>query len=104
MLAIEEAESKKDQEKLVLNYDYFIADDLQAIAKKIKPSKLVVLTSEKEKCCVLVSDGSVSCGQIIKDASTAYGCRGGGKPNLARAVFDSRENMLRFINSIMIGL
>jgi len=99
-LAIKEAKTSEGLELAVLNYDYFTADDLQTVARKLNPKHLMLLCSEKERCCVLVSDGSIACGQLVKEAALTYGCKGGGKAGFARAVFDSVQGLKHFVEAV----
>lgn len=57
---------------------------------------LLLLYSVPDTSCVLVSDGSIPCGSLVKEYASFYQGKGGGSNTSARAMFDSRENAMLF--------
>ena len=57
---------------------------------------LLLLYVEKEHSCVLVSDGTVHCGKLVREYASFYNGKGGGNDVSARAIFTSDEDARLF--------
>lgn len=57
---------------------------------------LLLLYVKKEHSCVLVSDGTVHCGKLVKEYASFYQGKGGGNDMSARAIFTTDENVRLF--------
>lgn len=57
---------------------------------------LLLLYVKKEHSCVLVSDGTVHCGKLVKEYASFYQGKGGGNDVSARAIFTTDENVRLF--------
>ena len=90
----------KEKSIRVFSYEQFDLNDLQNIARKLEKDikDVTVLVSAKENSCIIASDGQVNCGNLVKENAPIYGGKGGGKPNLARAIFDSREKLELYLD------
>ena len=81
-------------------------DDAFNMAKKYmgKPAcmgKLIMLYSVPQTSYILVSDGAIKCGQLVKEYAGFYGGKGGGNDVSARAIFTSHEDAHLFADLIM---
>ena len=87
---------------LVLEYDLLQADDLQNMLKDFegKIAKPLALVSTKENVVVLASNGTPDCGKLVKENASIYQGKGGGKPNLSRAIFTNKENLDLYLDLI----
>ena len=66
----------------------------QVCAGKTHP--LLLLYIPKQTSCVLVSDGTVHCGKLVKEYASFYQGKGGGNDVSARAIFTSEEDVRLF--------
>ncbi|MDD7319749.1 MAG: alanyl-tRNA editing protein [Firmicutes bacterium] len=57
---------------------------------------LLLLYIPKQTSCVLVSDGTVHCGKLVKEYASFYQGKGGGNDVSARAIFTSEEDVRLF--------
>lgn len=57
---------------------------------------LLLLYVKKEHSCMLVSDGTVHCGKLVKEYASFYQGKGGGNDVSARAIFTTDENVRLF--------
>ena len=57
---------------------------------------LLLLYAQKQTSCVLVSDGTVHCGKLVKEYASFYQGKGGGNDVSARAIFSSDEDVRLF--------
>ncbi len=65
------------------------------------PGKLIMLYSVPQTSYILVSDGAVKCGQLVKEYAGFYGGKGGGSDVSARAIFTSHEDARLFADLII---
>lgn len=81
-------------------YQDFLPDDILKIDKELtkKPGILYALLSTKENTVILLSDGNIKCGNLVKEYANFYGGKGGGKPELARAIFKKESDAEMFID------
>lgn len=61
--------------------------------------ELIVLVSSEENTAILTSE-AIDCGKIIKENAPAFSGKGGGKPQMARVMFGSSDDLKRFIEKI----
>lgn len=57
---------------------------------------LLLLYVQKQTSCILVSDGTVHCGKLVKEYASFYQGKGGGNDVSARAIFSTDENARLF--------
>jgi alanyl-tRNA synthetase len=87
---------------LIEKYELLKTDDLFALSKLLPElsQKLVSLVSLKENTLLLLSGGAPDCNKIIKDNAGVWGGKGGGRPNSARVMFPTAEDMDYFLEFI----
>ena len=61
---------------------------------------LIMEHPSSHTCLLLSSDDEKSCGDIVKGLAPGFGGRGGGRPDNARAVFESGSDMKEFIKAV----
>lgn len=97
----------------VRRYDDLSTDDILAIVKQLdKLSKdsenvpcAVILASMTENTVILASpDHTVDCGKLVKENAPAFSGRGGGNPQMARAMFGNADDLNSFVDSIKNNL
>ena len=81
-------------------YSDFSTDDILKIDKELKKAadKLYALLSVKDMTVVLISDGNINCGELVKNYANFYSGKGGGKPTLARAIFQKESDVDMFVD------
>lgn len=57
---------------------------------------LLMLYVERETSFILVSDGNIHCGDLVREYASFYKGKGGGSNVSARAIFDSEEDAMLF--------
>lgn len=57
-----------------------------------KCKQLILLYSQADTSYILVSDGSIDCGSLVKEYACFYKGKGGGNKVSARAIFSSQED------------
>lgn len=104
-LALQRAEllsAKASDKKGIIyeKYDDFSPDDILKIEKELTkyPGTLYALLSKKDMTVLLISDGEIKCGNLVKDYANFYGGKGGGKPELARAIFKNETDADLFVD------
>ena len=79
-------------------------DDLLKLGFNVinkRPGLFLVMEHPASNTCLLLSsDENRKCGEIVKANAAAFGGRGGGRPDNARAVFGSSQEMREFIKSV----
>jgi len=100
--SIHEQPCKKSSSIYIENYDKYSSDDLQNLARSLGESLpfLVALVSQKESTVILASSGNPSCGILVKEYAPIYKGKGGGSPQLARAIFNKKEDLDVFLDLI----
>lgn len=90
------------EEKVVIYNIQLSLDDTFNMAKRYMGScsKLLMLYSEKDTSYILVSDGSVNCGALVKEYASFYHGKGGGNNVSARAIFTKKEDAEMFADLI----
>lgn len=104
-LALQRAEllsAKASDKKGIIyeKYDDFFPDDILKIEKELTkyPGTLYALLSKKDMTVLLISDGEIKCGNLVKDYANFYGGKGGGKPELAKAIFKNETDADLFVD------
>lgn len=93
----------KTQENVVIYpLSYLSTDDVFNMGKHYmkKSEKLIMLYSEKDTSYVLVSDGNINCGQLIKEHASSFNGKGGGSKVSARAMFTNDKDAQLFAEHI----
>jgi len=91
-----------EESKVVLHrLEHFSMDDAFNMAKIYMGKdrtggKLILLYSVASTSYILVSDGSIHCGQLVKEYANFYKGKGGGNDVSARAMFTSEEDAMLF--------
>lgn len=77
-------------------------DDTFNMAKRYMNNcnKLLMLYSEKDTSYILVSDGSIDCGKLVKEYASFYKGKGGGNKVSARGIFTSQEDAEMFADLV----
>ncbi|MDO4553420.1 MAG: alanyl-tRNA editing protein [Bacillota bacterium] len=99
---------------LVRHYPHLKPDDLLALGKLLqgeslrdrvfsppaagKAGRLAALVAPAEKTVILLSGGAPDCGKIIKDNAPVWNGKGGGRPDSARALFSSDQDLACFLD------
>ena len=74
-----------------------------SVINEISGLFIVMAHDASATCLLLSSDENRKCGDIVKEFAPGYGGRGGGRPDNARAVFGSKQDMGSFIDKIAEG-
>ena len=90
-----------DENVVVHTLEHFSMDDAFNMAKSYmgKPrccGKLILLYAKPATSYILVSDGEIQCGALVKEYANFYQGKGGGNDVSARAIFTSDENASLF--------
>ena len=90
-------------------YDSIAPNDLQKLGFKAlemidgkKP--LLALANTSSHTLMLVSDGTYPCGMLVKEHANNFSGKGGGRDDNARAQFDSKDNLVSFVEAIKQNL
>ena len=59
-----------------------------------------MLYSEKDTSYILVSDGSIDCGKLVKEYASFYKGKGGGNKVSARGIFTSKDDAEMFADLV----
>ena len=85
----------------ILTYEFgdMKTDDLLNIGRPVmkEVKKLLLLISPQDNTLLLFSDGTVNCGQLVKENASIYNGKGGGNATSARAIFPKREGLDTYI-------
>lgn len=86
----------------IRRYELLSLDDLVALSREISPfiSKIYFLVHEPSHTVILVSDGKIDCGKLVKENASIYNGKGGGNKTMARAIFTKDEYVDTFIDLI----
>ena len=83
--------------------DLFSTDELLKLGfavMKETEGKLLLFMHPESRTCLLFSSGDAKCGRIVKENAQAYGGRGGGRDDNARAIFKELKDMKAFATSV----
>ena len=99
--------SEIKREPLIKSYffdtDMIDANDLLKMGHNLIkecPHVFFVLFHKPSHTVFLFSEGKYNCSALIKEHAAAFGGKGGGKPNNARAVFQTYHDAVGFIKTI----
>lgn len=94
-------ESSHDK-TVVYSLSHFSTDDAFNMGKRYmgKTDRLIMLYAEKDTSYVLISDGTVNCGGLVKEYASFYKGKGGGSKISARAIFTNDEDAMLFADLI----
>lgn len=86
---------------VVHRVEHFSMDDAFNMAKAYMGSdrtcgKLILLYVPAQTSFILVSDGAIHCGQLVREYANFYQGKGGGNDVSARAMFTSEEDAMLF--------
>ena len=92
------------EDHFVYSSDLLDVDDLLKLGFNVINKRsglfLVMEHPASNTCLLLSSDESKKCGEIVKSNAPSFGGRGGGRPDNARAVFGSSQEMREFIKAV----
>ena len=99
--ALDEALASADKKVVVHTLEHFSMDDAFNMAKSYMGKdrccgKLILLYSKPSTSYILVSDGGIKCGALVKEYANFYQGKGGGNDVSARAIFTNDENAALF--------
>ena len=86
----------------VERYNILSLDDLTQLGRALSPhvKKIAFLVHEPSTTVLLVSDGKINCGKLVKENASIYNGKGGGNDIQARAIFTKMEYVDTFIDLI----
>ena len=84
------------------HYHILSLDDLSTMSRDLSPlvKKLIFLVHDPSHTVLLVSDGTIKCGQLVRDNAGIYNGKGGGSDTFARAIFQSKDMAETFMDLI----
>lgn len=90
-------------------YDTISPIDLQKLGFKAlemidEKKPLLALANTSSHTLMLVSDGTYPCGILVKEHANNFNGKGGGRDDNARAQFDSKDNLVSFVEAIKQNL
>ena len=102
-----------DERTEIRRYDDLTVSDLLLLVKQLDRvasdkadqgedssfPELIILVSSSENTAILTSK-TCDCGMLVKENAPAFSGRGGGKAHMARVMFDSYDDLNRFIDKI----
>ena len=99
--ALDESLASADKKVVVHTLEHFSMDDAFNMAKSYMGKdrccgKLILLYSKPSTSYILVSDGGIKCGALVKEYANFYQGKGGGNDVSARAIFTNDENAALF--------
>ena len=83
-------------------YNILSLDDLVQLGRALSPhvKKLAFLVHEPSTTVLLVSNGKINCGKLVKENASIYNGKGGGNDIQARAIFTKMEYVDTFMDLI----
>lgn len=99
---LDEILSQASEKVVTYNVPQLSLDDTFNMAKRYMNNcnKLIMLYSEKDTSYILVSDGSIDCGKLVKEYVSFYKGKGGGNKVSARGIFTSQEDAEMFADLV----
>ena len=93
-------------EVIFKSYDDMTCDDLIKMAKLFsdKAKKPVLLYSEPDGTLMLFSDGTIHCGNLVRENAHIYNGKGGGNATLSRAIFPRKDDVPVFAELVRAHL
>lgn len=94
--------AQSDKKVIIYEVEQFSLDDVFNMAKRYMGNceGLLMLYSIKDTSYILVSDGSIDCGSLVKEYASFYKGKGGGNKVSARGIFTSREDAEMFADLV----
>lgn len=91
-----------DANVVVYPLEHLSLDDAFSMGKHYmgKTGRLIMLYAKKDTSYILVSDGSIKCGALIKEYASFYNGKGGGNDTSARAIFSNADDAALFADLI----
>lgn len=99
---LDEILKESDEKVVIYRLPHLALDDVFNMGKQYMNNcrPLIMLYSENDTSYILVSDGSVDCGSLVKEYASFYNGKGGGNKVSARAIFLSSEDADLFADLI----
>ena len=96
------AEAGDDSKVTVYEVEQLGLDDVFNMAKRYMGccKGLIMLYSIKDTSYILVSDGNIDCGGLVKEYASFYKGKGGGNKVSARGIFTSKEDAEMFADLV----
>ncbi len=99
--ALDESLASADKKVVIHTLEHFSMDDAFNMAKSYMGKdrccgKLILLYAKPSTSYILVSDGEIKCGALVKEYANFYQGKGGGNDVSARAIFTNDENAALF--------
>lgn len=91
-----------DSNVVVYPLEHLSLDDAFSMGKHYmgKTARLIMLYAKKDTSYILVSDGSIKCGALVKEYASFYNGKGGGNDTSARAIFSNADDAALFADLI----
>ncbi|MFR4019277.1 MAG: alanyl-tRNA editing protein, partial [Clostridia bacterium] len=91
-----------DANVVVYPLEHLSLDDAFSMGKHYmgKTGRLIMLYAKKNTSYILVSDGSIKCGALVKEYASFYNGKGGGNDTSARAIFSNAYDAALFADLI----
>lgn len=101
-MKLDELLAHSDAASIVYPVQQLSLPDVFQMAKRYmgKCKQLIMLYSQADTSYVLVSEGSIDCGALVKEYASFYKGKGGGNKVSARAIFSSKEDASLFAELI----
>lgn len=92
-------QAASDSDILIYEFGDMKTDDLLNIGRPVmkEVKKLLLIIAPQDNTLLLFSDGTVNCGQLVKENASIYNGKGGGNATSARAIFPKREGLDTYI-------
>lgn len=71
-----------------------------AVAEDLRENEVLALRDTASSTVLLFSDGSVKCGDLVKQNAADFNGKGGGRPDNARASFDNAKDAAAFCKAL----
>ncbi len=99
---LDEVMANSSEKVTVYEVEQLSLDDVFNMGKRYMGNckDLIMLYSIKDTSYILVSDGSIDCGALVKEYASFYKGKGGGNKVSARGIFTSREDAEMFADLI----
>ncbi|MBR7088714.1 MAG: alanyl-tRNA editing protein [Mogibacterium sp.] len=95
--------SEDESPAYVYSSDLLSTDELLKLGFAVMnetSGKLLIFMQPESRTCLLFSSGEAKCGKLVKENAKAFGGRGGGRDDNARAVFTELKDMKAFAAAV----
>lgn len=102
-IGLDEVIASSNSNTIVYPLPHFSMDDAFNMGKRYMKNtdgRLIMLYSPKNTSYVLISDGNINCGRLVKEYASFYNGKGGGNDISARAIFSCDEDAALFADLI----